>query len=153
MIVTGALLDLIASPVEVVQFIYVSLALDDAATDGAKESFGSSIGMLCILYAVAAAVVSLNLMLQQSVGHRVAARVRRTLVASVLRQKVSFLFGLNDDILLQTLVSDVEYIKEAVSSQLARWIQACVQVLPLPAFSTFPSESHALRLCVFFRCL
>ena len=143
-IVTGALLALIASPVEVVQFIYVSLALDDAATDGEKASFGSSIGMLCILYAVAAAAVSLNLMLLQSVGHRVAARVRRSLVASVLRQEVSFLFGHNDDILLQTLGSDVEYIRKAVSSQLARWIQACVQVLPLPAPSTFPSESHAL---------
>jgi tRNA threonylcarbamoyladenosine modification (KEOPS) complex Pcc1 subunit len=62
----------------------------------------------------------------------------------VLRQEVSFLFGHNDDILLQTLGSDVEYIRKAVSSQLARWIQACVQVLPLPAHSTFPSESHAL---------
>ena len=94
--------------------------------------------------AVAAAAVSLNLMLLQSVGHRVAARVRRSLVASVLRQEVSFLFGHNEDILLQTLGSDVDYIRKAVSSQLARWIQACVQVLPLPAHSTFPSESHAL---------
>lgn len=127
-IVTGALLALVASPVEVVQFIYVSLALDDAATDGEKASFSGSIGMLCILYTIAAAAVTLNLMLLQSVGHRVAARVRRSLVASVLRQEVSFLFGHCDDILQQTMGSDVECIRKAVSSHLARWIQACVQV-------------------------
>jgi ABC-type multidrug transport system fused ATPase/permease subunit len=127
-IVTGALLALVASPVEVVQFIYVSLALDDAATDGEKASFSGSIGMLCILYAIAAAAVTLNLMLLQSVGHRVAARVRRSLVASVLRQEVSFLSGHSDDLLQQTLGSDVDCIRRAVSSQLARWIQACVQV-------------------------
>jgi ABC-type multidrug transport system fused ATPase/permease subunit len=127
-IVIGALLALVASPVEVVQFIYVSLALDDAATDGSKASFSGSIGMLCILYAIAAAAVTLNLMLLQAVGHRVAARVRRSLVASVLRQEVSFLFGHNEDILQQTLGVDVECIRKAVSSHLARWIQACVQV-------------------------
>ncbi len=139
-IVTGALLALIASPVEVAQFIFVSLTLDDTTTDGEKASYGSSIGTLCILYAVAAAAVSLNLMLLQSVGHRVAARVRRSLVASVLRQEVSFLFGHNDYILLQTLGSDVEYIRKAVSSQLARWIQACVQVLPSPLTPPFPAN-------------
>jgi ABC-type multidrug transport system fused ATPase/permease subunit len=138
-IVTGAFLALIASPVEVVQFIYVSLALDDAATDGEKASFSSSIGMLCVLYTIAAAAVTLNLMLLQSVGHRVAARVRRSLVASVLRQEVSFLFGHSDDILLQTLGSDVEYIRKAVSSQLARWIQACVQVR-FPSPPPFPTN-------------
>lgn len=141
-IVIGALLALVASPVEVVQFIYVSLALDDAATDGSKASFSGSIGMLCILYAIAAAAVTLNLMLLQSVGHRVAARVRRSLVASVLRQEVSFLFGHNDDILQQTLGADVECIRKAVSSQLARWIQACVQVLPLHR----PLPPHCLTI-------
>jgi ABC-type multidrug transport system fused ATPase/permease subunit len=123
-IVTGALLALVASPVEVVQFIYVSLALDDAASDGDQANFSSSIGMLCILYFIAAAAVTLSLMLLQSVGHRVAARVRRSLVASVLRQEVSYLSGHSDDILHQTLFSDVECIRKAVSSHRARWIQA-----------------------------
>jgi hypothetical protein len=145
-IVIGALLALVASPVEVVQFIYVSLALDDAATDGSKASFSGSIGMLCILYAIAAAAVTLNLMLLQSVGHRVAARVRRSLVASVLRQEVSFLFGHNDDILQQTLGADVESIRKAVSSHLARWIQACVQVPAPAAFRLF------LLRCLIPRC-
>jgi hypothetical protein len=149
-IVIGALLALVASPVEVVQFIYVSLALDDAATDGSKASFSGSIGMLCILYAIAAAAVTLNLMLLQSVGHRVAARVRRSLVASVLRQEVSFLFGHNDDILQQTLTADVESIRKAVSSQLARWIQACVQVQLLHR-PLSPSQPHNLSVCSGFR--
>jgi ABC-type multidrug transport system fused ATPase/permease subunit len=131
-IVTGALLAPIASPVEVVQFIYVSLALDDAATDGEKASYGSSIGMLCILYAVAAAAVSLNLLLLQSVGHRVAARVRRSLVASVLLQKVSFLFRHNDDILMQTLGSDV-------SSTSGKLFPASSRAGSRPAFKCCPS--------------
>ena len=108
-LILGCVCVQVASPIEVIQFIYVSLALDDAALLGGEAQLGPTIITLVCLYLVEAVAVgvqvgcvptvlvqavmhdSVQLVLLKNVGSRVVSRLRRSLLSSALRQEVAFL--------------------------------------------------------------
>lgn len=74
------------APIEVVQFIYVGMIVDDSAVPDGPNTLPEYTSVLVALYLIEAVSSSSQLIVTMMVGEKIAVRLRRSVFQSALRQ-------------------------------------------------------------------
>jgi ATP-binding cassette subfamily B protein len=119
----------VGAPIEVVQFIYAGMVMDDCAIPDGPSSLGEYIAVLVALYLIEAVAAASQLILTTVVSERLGARLRRAAFASALQQEVLFVEGKRVEELASSLERDAQRVQDAATVQLCQVVHSLIQGL------------------------
>jgi len=122
---------LIGAPIEVVQFIYVGMIVDDCAIPDGPNTLPEYTAVLVALYLIESVSSSSQLIVTMMVGERMSLRLRKAVFQCAVRQEVGFTEGPGGAAkdVASILEKDVQKVQEAASVQMCMLLQSLIQVL------------------------
>ena len=122
----------IGAPIEIVQFIYIGMVVDDCAVPDGPRALGGYVAVLVALYLIEAVSSASQLILTMMVGEKMVMRLRRDAFATILEQDVCYLEGgggVRAQDLCNRLEKDVQRIQEAATLRSCMLLQSLIQIL------------------------
>jgi ABC-type multidrug transport system fused ATPase/permease subunit len=123
---------LIGAPIEIVQFIYIGMVVDDCAVPDGPRALGGYVAVLVALYLIEAVSSASQLILTMMVGEKMVVRLRREVFSAILKQDVCYLEGgggARAQDLCSRLEKDVQRVQEAATLRCCMLLQSLIQIL------------------------
>ena len=122
----------IGAPIEIVQFIYIGMVVDDCAVPDGPRALGGYVAVLVALYLIEAVSSASQLILTMMVGEKMVLRLRRDAFEAMIQQDVCYLEGgggVRTQDLCTRLEKDVQRVQEAATLSSCMLLQSLIQIL------------------------
>jgi len=119
----------IGAPIQVVQFIYAGMVIDDCAVPEGPSALVQYIAVLVALYLIEGVAAASQLILTTIVSERLGLRLRRAAFHSALNQEVLYIEHNRVEDITAIIHRHVQRVQDAVTVQVCQVVHAIIQSL------------------------